>query len=101
MLGGHAVCLRHRQITNTAPKLTKLSTVRSSSHGTLKHLDLFAGCGGFTLAAEQTRGKIQTTQFVEIDPDCHAILQHHWPQGENKTSMALTGSTPPAISRPG
>ncbi|AGF53741.1 ssr6032 (plasmid) [Synechocystis sp. PCC 6803] len=70
---------------------------RSFSHGTLKHLDLFAGCGGFTLAAEQTRGKIQTTQFVEIDPDCHTILQHHWPQGENKTSMALTRSTPPAI----
>ncbi|MBE9193806.1 DNA cytosine methyltransferase [Synechocystis sp. LEGE 06083] len=71
--------LGDRQITNIALKLTKLSTARSSSHGKLKHLDLFAGCGGFTLAAEQTGGKIQTTQFVEIDPDCHTILQHHWP----------------------
>ncbi|AVP91770.1 DNA cytosine methyltransferase [Synechocystis sp. PCC 6803] len=69
---------------------------RSFSHGKLRHLDLFAGCEGFTLAGERL-GKIQTTQFVEIDPDCHTILQHHWPQGENKTSMALTGSTSPAI----
>jgi DNA (cytosine-5)-methyltransferase 1 len=68
-----------RPVTNIAPTLTKLSTARSSSHGTLKHLDLFAGCGGFTLAAEQTRGKVATTQFVEIDPDCHTVLSHHWP----------------------
>ncbi|AIE76099.1 DNA cytosine methyltransferase [Synechocystis sp. PCC 6714] len=52
---------------------------RSFTHGKLRHLDLFAGCGGFTLAAEQTGGKIQTTQFVEIDPDCHTVLQDHWP----------------------
>ncbi|WP_081857715.1 DNA cytosine methyltransferase [Synechocystis sp. PCC 6714] len=71
--------LGDRQITNIAPKLTKSFTARSSSHGKLKHLDLFAGCGGFTLAAEQTGGKIQTTQFVEIDPDCHTVLQYHWP----------------------
>ncbi len=44
----------------------------------LKHLDLFAGIGGFTLAAKQVGG-ITTTQFVEIDPDAQCVLRSHYP----------------------
>jgi DNA (cytosine-5)-methyltransferase 1 len=51
----------------------------TSSHGKLRHLDLFSGCGGFTLAGQRSGGKVETTQFVEIDPDCHTVLSHHWP----------------------
>ncbi|AFY74752.1 DNA-methyltransferase Dcm [Synechococcus sp. PCC 7502] len=43
----------------------------------MRHLDLFSGIGGFTLAAEQVGG-IKTTQFVEIDPDAQAVLRSHW-----------------------
>ena len=46
---------------------------------TLKHLDLFSGCGGFTLAGEGTGGKVETTQLVELDPDCQTVLNYHWP----------------------
>ena len=53
--------------------------MRNSSRGTLRHLDLFSGCGGFTLAGERTRGKVETTQFVELDPDCQTVLKDHWP----------------------
>lgn len=44
----------------------------------LRHLDLFSGIGGFTLAAKQVGG-IQTTQFVEIDPDAQAVLRSRFP----------------------
>ncbi|MGK7916122.1 MAG: DNA cytosine methyltransferase [Prochloraceae cyanobacterium] len=44
----------------------------------LRHLDLFSGIGGFTKAAKQLGG-IQTTQFVEINPDAQLILKHHFP----------------------
>ncbi|MGK7949601.1 MAG: DNA cytosine methyltransferase [Xenococcaceae cyanobacterium] len=37
-------------------------------------LDLFAGCGGFSLAAHRLGG-IQTTQFVEINPDAQTVLR--------------------------
>lgn len=47
---------------------------------TLRHLDLFSGCGGFTLAGERTRGKVETTQFVELDPDAIAVLKDQWPE---------------------
>lgn len=53
--------------------------MRNSSRGKLRHLDLFSGCGGFTLAAKRSGGKVETTQFVELDPDCHTILKDHWP----------------------
>lgn len=44
----------------------------------LRHLDLFSGCGGFTLAARAV-GEIRTTQFVEINADAQLILRHHFP----------------------
>lgn len=44
----------------------------------LRHLDLFSGCGGFSLAAKQLGG-IQTTQFVEINPDAQRVLRSHFP----------------------
>jgi DNA (cytosine-5)-methyltransferase 1 len=45
---------------------------------TLKHLDLFSGCGGFTLAGERTGGKVETTQFVELDYDCQTVLKSQY-----------------------
>ena len=44
----------------------------------LRHCGLFEGIGGFTKAAEQVGG-IQTTQFVEINPDAQTILRDHFP----------------------
>lgn len=44
----------------------------------MRHLDLFSGIGGFALAARWT-GKIETVQFVEIEPFCQAVLRKHWP----------------------
>ena len=44
----------------------------------LRMLDLFAGCGGFTLAAHRLGG-IQTTQFVEINPDAQRVLRSNFP----------------------
>ena len=44
----------------------------------LRHLDLFSGIGGFSLAAKQLGG-IRTTQFVEIDPDAQTVLRSHFP----------------------
>ena len=44
----------------------------------LKHLDLFSGVGGFALAARWCNG-IETTQFVELDENCHGPIQRHWP----------------------
>lgn len=43
----------------------------------LRQLDLFAGIGGFSLAASWFG--IQTTQFVEIDPYCQRVLQKNFP----------------------
>ena len=45
----------------------------------LRHLDLFSGIGGFTLAAKQLGNSIQTTQFVEINPDAQTVLRSHFP----------------------
>ena len=47
---------------------------------TLKLLDLFSGIGGFSYAAEELVGGFTTTQFVELDPFCHNVLQKHWPE---------------------
>lgn len=44
----------------------------------LKHLDLFSGIGGFSLAAQMTGG-IETQQFVEIDPYCQKVLAKNFP----------------------
>ena len=44
----------------------------------LRHLDLFSGIGGFSLACRQLEG-IRTTRFVEINADAQAILRSHFP----------------------
>lgn len=45
----------------------------------IRHLDLFSGIGGFTLAARMVGG-IKTTQFVEIDPYCQQVLAKNYPK---------------------
>ena len=47
-------------------------------HELLKHLDLFAGCGGFTRACERT-GRIATRQLVENDDDAIIVLSSNFP----------------------
>lgn len=44
----------------------------------LKHLDLFAGIGGFSLAASWAG--IETVAFCEIDEKCQKVLNKHWPE---------------------
>lgn len=43
----------------------------------MKHLDAFAGIGGFSVAAEKVG--IETVAFVERDPFCRAVLGKHFP----------------------
>ena len=43
----------------------------------LTNVSLFAGLGGFDLAAEWAG--IETVCFVEIDPFCQKVLRKHWP----------------------
>lgn len=45
---------------------------------TLRVLDLFAGAGGFTLAAEMARG-YETVAFCEIDKHAQKVLGKNWP----------------------
>ena len=45
----------------------------------LKLLDTFSGIGGFSYAAEKIVGGFKTVQFVEWEPYCQKILNHHWP----------------------
>jgi DNA (cytosine-5)-methyltransferase 1 len=44
----------------------------------LRMLSLFAGIGGFDLAAQMVGG-IETTQICEINPFCQQILKKHFP----------------------
>jgi len=44
----------------------------------LRHLDLFSGVGGFSLAARWT-GAIETVTFCEIDPFCQKVLNKNFP----------------------
>lgn len=44
----------------------------------MNHLDLFAGIGGFSLAAKWAG--INTVAFCEIDQGCHKVLNKHWPR---------------------
>lgn len=48
----------------------------------LKHLDLFAGIGGFTLAGEWS-GLTETIGFSEIDPYASAVLNKNFPTIKN------------------
>lgn len=43
----------------------------------MKHLDLFSGIGGFTLAAKALGW--ETVQFVEKNEYCQKVLRHHFP----------------------
>jgi DNA (cytosine-5)-methyltransferase 1 len=43
----------------------------------MKHIDLFSGIGGFSLACEWAG--IETICFVEIDKFCQKVLKKHWP----------------------
>ena len=45
----------------------------------LKHLDLFSGIGGFSLAAQMIGG-FETTQFVEINKAVHPTLATQFPK---------------------
>ena len=60
----------------------------------LTHCDLFAGIGGFSLAAERTV-RIQTAQLVELDRDAQTILKDHFPgvpiHGDIRTYHARRG----------
>jgi DNA (cytosine-5)-methyltransferase 1 len=44
----------------------------------IRHLGLFAGIGGFELAARWT-GVVETVGLCEIDPWCQRVLAKHWP----------------------
>jgi len=62
----------------------------------LRHLDLFSGCGGFSLAAKQLGGiqttassgrrtgrmhsPLRTAQFVEINTDAQTVLRSNFPE---------------------
>jgi DNA (cytosine-5)-methyltransferase 1 len=45
----------------------------------LKVLDLFSGCAGFSYAASLLGAAIETIQFVEIDPQAQATIQQNYP----------------------
>ena len=42
----------------------------------LRHVSLFAGVGGFDVAAEWAG--FETVLFVEKDPYCQKVLARHW-----------------------
>jgi DNA (cytosine-5)-methyltransferase 1 len=44
----------------------------------IRHLDLFAGIGGFSQAVHWLGGT--TVAFVEWDPWCRSVLAKHWPE---------------------
>ncbi len=50
---------------------------RPTEAGRMKHLDLFSGIGGFSLAARRVGW--ETVGFCEIDPYCQKVLAKHWP----------------------
>ena len=45
----------------------------------MKHLDLFSGIGGFSLAARWVWGEEHEPIFCEIDKFCQKVLRKHWP----------------------
>ena len=50
---------------------------RSAVDGTLTHLDLFSGIGGFALASQWAG--FRTVAFCEIEPFAQKVLRKHWP----------------------
>ena len=47
----------------------------------MKHLDLFSGIGGFSLAADWVWDDVEHT-FCEIEPFCVKVLNKHWPDSK-------------------
>ena len=46
----------------------------------MKHLDLFSGIGGFSLAAQRVwKDEHKIVAFCEIDKFCQKVLRKHWP----------------------
>jgi len=45
----------------------------------MRHLDLFAGIGGFSLAASWVWPEHKTVAFCEKDEFCQKVLKKHWP----------------------
>lgn len=45
----------------------------------LRHLDLFSGIGGFSLAVDRVWKDAKHT-FCEVDPFCQKVLKRHWPK---------------------
>ena len=52
----------------------------------LRHLDLFSGIGGFSLALEATGG-FETVAFCDIEEFPRKVLQKHWPHVKQYTDI--------------
>ena len=49
----------------------------------MKHIDLFSGIGGFSLAFDNIFYEQKNEHiFVEYDPFCQAVLKKHWPEAQ-------------------
>ena len=49
----------------------------------MKHIDLFSGIGGFSLAFDNIFHEQKNEHiFVEYDPFCQEVLKKHWPEAE-------------------
>lgn len=47
----------------------------------MRHLDLFSGIGGFSVASESVWGEVEHI-FCDIEPFSQAILRKHWPNSK-------------------
>lgn len=54
----------------------------------MKHLGLFEGIGGFSLAARWAGW--ETVAWCEINPFCQKVLKHHFPEAEGHTDIKET-----------
>lgn len=57
----------------------------------MKHIDLFAGIGGFSLAARWMGWN--TVAWVEWEPFCQKVLRHHFPEAEGHGDIDKTDFT--------
>ena len=57
----------------------------------MKHLGLFEGIGGFSLAARWMGW--ETVAWCEINPFCQKVLKHHFPEAEPLTDIKTTDFT--------
>jgi len=64
----------------------------------VKHLDLFSGLGGFSLAARRVGW--ETVGFCEIEPYCQRVIARHWPTApiyEDIRCLSFLGASPAKI----